>query len=529
MAEYLLKEEMDEISTALPVQRDKRQLGGAIDKLINTEPESLMRVADMIRHAVPPGARIVFVSGNFNVLHPGHLRLLNFAAECGDFLVVGVNSDQTNGVLIPETLRLKGIRSIDCVNLALILPVTADQFIGYLKPDIVVKGSEHEQLYNPEQVVLDDYGGKLLFSSGEMRFSSLELLRSEIQGAMHSAIKKPQDYLLRHGISPSDLPAIARRFADINVVVIGDLIIDEYITCDPLGLSREDPTIVVTPIKRDVFVGGAGIVAAHARALGAKVKYYSVAGGDEIAGRAKKELGAYQVDAFLMQDTSRPTTLKQRFRADGKTLLRVSHLRHHHIDSDLSNKLYKQISRAIKEANLLVFSDFNYGCLPQHLVDSIIDLCLKYQVPMVADSQSSSQIGDVSRFHDMLLITPTEHEARLAVRDQSSGLIVLADKLSQKANARHVFITLASEGLMVHSPDSDQSNILTDQLPAFNTAPKDVSGGGDTLLITSSLALAAGATIWQSAYLGSVAAACHVARIGNQPLSINELLQELYL
>lgn len=491
--------------------------------------EDIVAVVSKIRHSIPQDARIAFVSGTFNVVHPGHLRLLNFAAECADYFIVGVASDDCPGTFVPQNLRLESMRSIDCVDLALALPISADKFIAILKPDIVVKGSEHEQLYNPEQTALDEYGGKLLFSSGEMRFSSLELLRSEMQEAIYSNIKKPVEYLKRHSIQVNTLPAIVRRFTELSVVVIGDLIIDEYITCDPLGLSREDPTIVVTPIKRDIFVGGAGIVAAHARALGAKVKYFSVVGKDDIATYARQTLNSFEVDTMLVQDTSRPTTLKQRYRADGKTLLRVSHLRHHHIDSELADKMLKQLTRAVRNANLVVFSDFNYGCLPQPLVDAVIELCTKLGIPMVADSQSSSQIGDVSRFHDMMLITPTEHEARLAVRDQTSGLIVLADTLAEKASAQHVFITLGAEGLLVHSPHGKHDQLQSDQLPAFNHAPKDVSGGGDSLLISSSLALAVGASIWESAYLGSVAAACHVARIGNMPLSVNELLQELYL
>jgi bifunctional ADP-heptose synthase (sugar kinase/adenylyltransferase) len=154
-------------------------------------------------------------------------------------------------------------------------------------------------------------------------------------------------------------------------------------------------------------------------------------------------------------------------------------------------------------------------------------LCNQHDVPMVADSQSSSQIGDISRFKGMLLVTPTEHEARLAVRDQSSGLTILADALYQKAEAKHVFVTLGAEGVLVYSPENTENGLTTDQLPAFNTAPKDVSGGGDCLLICASLALAVGATVWESAYLGSLAAACHVGRIGNSPLSINEVLQEI--
>lgn len=528
MSEYRLNS-AEQVELTVFSRAERRLLAEEIDAMLASSPESAEFVAAKIRRLLAEDARIAFVSGTFNVVHPGHLRLLNFAAECADYLIVGVSSDDCPGTFVPQNLRLESIRSIDCVDLALPLSITPDKFITILKPDIVVKGSEHEQMYNPEQAVVDEYGGKLLFSSGEMRFSSLELLRSEVQDAMFSNIKKPVEYLKRHAIQASALPAIVRRFSDLSIVVIGDLIVDEYITCDPLGLSREDPTIVVTPIKRDIFVGGAGIVSAHARALGAKVKYFSVVGKDEVASYARQTLNKFEVDTMLVQDDSRPTTLKQRYRADGKTLLRVSHLRHHHIDSELADKMLRQLSRAIRNANLVVFSDFNYGCLPQPLVDAVIDLCVKLGVPMVADSQSSSQIGDVSRFHNMMLVTPTEHEARLAVRDQTSGLIVLADKLAQKASAQHVFVTLGAEGLLVHSPHGKQNQLQSDQLPAFNNSPKDVSGGGDSLLISSSLALAAGASIWESAYLGSVAAACHVARIGNMPLSVDELLQELSL
>ena len=510
-------------------EKDEHALLNFFDYVAHDSPENIMLLAKRIRDLVPDGKRIGFISGNFNIVHPGHLRLLNFAAECADFLVVGVNSDAALGVLVPQNLRLEGVRSINCVDLALLLPVAPECFISYLKPDIVVKGSEHQQYFNPEQAIIDEYGGKLLFSSGEMRFSSIDFLRAEIQEAIFSTIKKPVEYLQRHAINAASLPHIVRRFADLSVVVLGDLIVDEYVTCDPLGISREDPTIVVTPIKRDIFIGGAGIVAAHAKSLGAKVKFYSVIGKDDAAQFATKTLKKFGVDAYLLEDDSRPTTLKQRFRAEGKTLLRVSELRHHHIENELAEKLLKQLSQIIKNADLVVFSDFNYGCLPQPLVDEVINLCVKQSVPMVADSQSSSQIGDVSRFQGMKLITPTEHEARLAVRDQASGLTRLAESLSQKAKAEHVFVTLGAEGLLVHSPYAEKNQFTTDQLPAFNTAPKDISGGGDSLLITSSLALAAGANIWESAYLGSVAAACHVARIGNLPLSVDEVLQELYL
>lgn len=487
----------------------------------------LESIAHEIRAATGDAARVVFVSGNFNVVHPGHLRLLNFAAECGDYLVVGLLDDQSPGALVPANLRLEGLQAIGNVDRVLILPCPPEAFVQVLKPEVVVKGKEHERNFNPEKRVVESYGGKLIFSSGEARFSSLALLQRELREIDLAAINRPLDYPERHAFSLSGLSQQVEQFSRLRVVVIGDLIVDEYITCDPLGMSQEDPTIVVTPIKHDLFVGGAGIVAAHALGLGAEVAYFSVVGSDATADFARKTLADRGVRATLLPDDSRPTILKQRYRARGKTLLRVSHLRQHDIGRDLVERMIASIAPALDGADLVIFSDFNYGCLPQPLVDAVSEMCCARKVMMVADSQASSQLGNVARFHGMHLITPTEHEARLAMRDSTSGLVVLADALQRKCEARHVLVTLGAEGVLVHSPRQPSNGLITDQLPAFNTSPKDVSGAGDSLLTCASMALAVGATVWEAAYLGSIAAACQVGRVGNTPLSRDELLQEL--
>ena len=473
------------------------------------------------------GAKIVFVAGNFNVVHPGHLRLLNFAAECGDFLVVGVTKDTVPGAFIPEAMRLEGVAAIGAVNMACLLPVSAEEFIQALKPSFVVKGKEHETNYNAEQAIVDSYGGLLIFSSGEARFSSLDLLRRELIETNYSSIETPVEFMARHGLNARQLIDTVGKFAGLNVLVVGDLIVDEYITCEPLGMSQEDPTIVVSPIKNDMFVGGAGIVAAHAQNLGANVQYFSIVGDDSAGQYAQKTLQGYGVNATLIKDLTRPTTLKQRFRARNKTLLRVSHLRQHDIGHETIELMLASLNPVLEKADLVVFADFNYGCLPQALVDEIAVRCTQLGVPMVADSQSSSQVGDISRFTGMLLVTPTEHEARLAVRETGAGLVVLADALQRKAQAKNVFITMGSEGLLVHSDLNGRHGMLTDQLPALNSAPKDVSGAGDCLMVTASMALVAGASIWESACLGSIAAACQVSRVGNLPLSAAEVVKEL--
>jgi rfaE bifunctional protein kinase chain/domain len=485
------------------------------------------KALDALRQVTHSGRRIAFVSGNFNVVHPGHLRLLKFAADCGDYLVVGVNGGQAPSVVVSEELRLEGVAAISIVDFAFVLRDPPEAFIAQLCPAIVVKGKEHEGQSNPEKAIVESYGGSLLFSSGEMTFSSLDLIRREFSERNLTGLAKPADFPRRHGFTTAGLKTILRKFARLRVLVIGDLIVDEYIACDPIGMSQEDPTIVVTPILSEQFVGGAGIVAAHASRLGATTKFITIVGKDPSARFAAEKLASYGVDAAFFEDDSRPTSLKQRFRASGKTLLRVSHLKHHGIEAELRDKIVDAIKSDIKAFDLVIFADFNYGCLPQKLVDDIAALCEANGVAMVADSQSSSQVGDVSRFRNMLLLTPTEREARLALHDSNSGLVVLAQALRERSHAKNVILTLGAEGVLVHANAEAPAGWLTDQLPAFNPAPKDAAGAGDSFLTCASLALLAGANIWQSAYLGSLAAACQVGRVGNLPLSVEEIEAEI--
>jgi rfaE bifunctional protein kinase chain/domain len=478
-------------------------------------------------------SKLVLVSGRFNIIHPGHLRLFRFAKECGDRLVVAVEGDRLagNAAHVHENLRLEGVLSNSYVDEAFLTDGRVVDIINRMRPDIVIKGKEHESRNNPEATVLASYGGKLLFSSGETVFSSLDLIRREFYSVATDTVMLPEEFLVRNGISKERITQLCSYFKKLKVVVIGDLIIDEYITCQPLGMSQEDPTIVVTPIDRHSFIGGASIVAAHAAGLGAQVDFLSVSGRDSQREFALSKLADYKVRSQILEDSSRPTTLKQRFRSKGKSLLRVSYLHQGVISKDLQQQLFELLEPMLEDADLLVFSDFNYGCLPQPLVERITAAAKANMVMLAADSQSSSQLGDISRFAGMDLITPTERETRIAVRSHEDGLVVLAEKLRDQASAKNVLLKMGEEGLLIHAKCSTESAndraVVTDQIPALNSNPKDVAGAGDSLLIASAMAMACGATIFEAGLLGSIAAAIQVSRVGNTPLKNEEIITEI--
>jgi rfaE bifunctional protein kinase chain/domain len=471
---------------------------------------------------------LIMVSGCFNILHPGHIRLLKFAKECGGRLVVAVESDSLAGGIahVNEKFRLQGVQSISIVDDAFIYDTSIVEVIDNIKPDIVVKGKEHEAKFNEELESLKRNGGRLIFSSGQSAFSSLELLQKEFDGTPDGAIKCPKEFLERKKITSVRLRELISKLKGLRVAVVGDIIVDEYISCEPLGMSQEEPTIVVMPTDEIRYIGGAGIVAAHAKSLGADVNFYSVIGDDDVGRYVSSEINRLGVDLKVCVDISRPTTLKKRYRSKGKSLLRVTNLHQGSISKEFQNQIYHWFEQNKNKIDVLIFSDFNYGCLPQDLVDRLIKQCQENKIFMAADSQSSSQLGDIGRYKGVNMITPTEREARVSMRNTEDGLVVLAEKIRQQTNALNVFLKMGEEGLLIHS-FIDRGVWDTDRITALNSAPKDVAGAGDSLLVVIAMIMAAGGNVWEASYLGSVAAAVQVGRTGNIPLTQNELLSQI--
>ena len=125
---------------------------------------------------------LVFVSGNFNVLHAGHIRLFAFARNFGDELIVGVNSDRIAGdaAYIQETLRLEAVQTNSWVDRVVLIDEPISDLVERLKPAVVVKGREFEHLENVEEEALSYYGGRLIFGTSELPISSRNILAGEL-------------------------------------------------------------------------------------------------------------------------------------------------------------------------------------------------------------------------------------------------------------------------------------------------------------------------------------------------------------
>ena len=448
---------------------------------------------------------------------------MSFAKRLAPKLIVGIYGDdyQQANIGRPLSERLMALKTLNLIDQIVEVDNNIISVLKKVKPNFIVKGSEFKGNFNLEEdYVKNNDTCQLVFSPGDME-AVWDGKKDQNQNTIHDS-----NFLNKHNIDLKDLSKTVRRFKELRVAVIGETIIDDYIDCTALGMSQEDPTIVVKPIEKKRFLGGAAIVAAHAKSLGATVEFVTQLGRDEEAKFTKTKLNELGIKFKNVSEEFRPTILKTRYRANSKTLLRVTRVEETPLEVSLQKKIVSYFKKILKRVDVLIFSDFNYGFISDDIIKKTISMAKQQGVKIAADSQSSSQIGDISRFEGIDLITPTEREARLAVKSKGDGLTVLCEKLKNKCNLKHVVLTMAEHGLLVHS-DQNEENWRTDQILALNRYPIDVAGAGDSFLTAAALSLSINENIWEAAYLGNVAASVQVSKTGNVPIAQNELEAQL--
>jgi rfaE bifunctional protein kinase chain/domain len=467
---------------------------------------------------------LVLVSGKFKVLHAGHMRLFKSAKDLNGKLLVCL--DTTEYAKDEIDWRVSLLSNISYVDQVEIFTGSISPVLRRFRPSIVLKGNEFSNQHNEEESVLAEFGGRLLFTSGSTYFSQADLIASE-PNSNADQIKVSFDFLNRNNIQLTKVKQLIQEFASLRVGVIGDLIVDEYIACHPLGMSQEEAAIVVTPVDNKKFLGGAAIVAAHSATLGASTTLISIAGSDSTIDWLENELSNFGVKFEIDRDEARITSLKQRYKSGNQTLLKLSHLSQDAISIHQQEWIISKFMDLAPKLDVLIFSDFSYGVLQKQMVKRIVEIANSNGLLIAADCQTSSQIGDLSKYSGLDLLTPTEKEARIETKDDLSGLVILAEKLRSLLKPNNILLKLGPDGLLIHEADEQGNSFNTDKVEALNQFPVDVSGAGDSLLVGSTLSLALSDDIYISALVGSIMAGIQVSRVGNIPIATGELLRKI--
>ena len=478
------------------------------------------------------GESVVLCHGHFNIIHPGHIRYLDYARQQGSKLVVSIQGDASfinteRKHHFSEVERAAGVASIQTVNQVVLLGEgNLEKLIKVLNPAVLVLGKEFES-ERDDQVsdavqLLKKQGGKILFHAGETHYASADLLRDNLPNLHNQHIKQYKQACNQQKIKIEGLLECIDKFEDASLLVIGDTIIDQYVACDALGMSAEAPVVVVRELDTREYAGGAAVVAMHVSALGAKCRFISVVGQDKNANLVSQELDRLNVEYTLIEDSSRPTTFKIRYLVENQKMFRVSRLKEHGLPKQVEEKIIKEINKSASKVKAILISDFVYGVITPRILEVISELSVKHSLLVFGDLQCSSQIGNVSKFKNFDLICPTERESRIALATQDEGIEWVANTLMKKTNSRNLVMKLGREGFIAYKSETD-GFVNRQHFPALSIHPVDVSGAGDSLLAALSVGLCSGATLMQSSAIGVGMAALAVQQIGNIPVSNHQL------
>jgi rfaE bifunctional protein kinase chain/domain/rfaE bifunctional protein nucleotidyltransferase chain/domain len=485
---------------------------------------------------------VVHCHGCFDIVHPGHIQYLQFAASLGDMLVVTVSADPQvnkgmNRPLIPDDLRASSLAALECVDAVYVNPYpTAVEILAQLQPDIYVKGREYETNHDPRFLAERDevtrHGGRVVFSSGDVIYSSTALI-SALETSEPFNNEKIRRFRSEFDLGPGTMSQLLLRCRGKRMVVVGDYIADRYHFCDASGIASEGPMMTLRALGSEAYDGAAAIIARHLAGLGAQTTLITSLANDnaseQVVGRLNAE--GIEVKAVLQRQQ---LVSKTRYLVDQTKMFKVDEGSSTPLDSASLDTVSAMIENATEDgcADGIIFADFGYGMITGPLLERVMPR-VRTNVPVVTADVSGRQ-STLLQFTDVDLLCPTEREIRQTLNNFSSGLNAVVYDLMARTRARAAFITLGKQGLCLFDQrldtgpaDSWERKLRSAYLPALSGHAVDPLGCGDALLATASLVLAAGGSNQAAAFLGSMAAGIEVHRIGNVPVTTDQLMSKL--
>jgi D-beta-D-heptose 7-phosphate kinase/D-beta-D-heptose 1-phosphate adenosyltransferase len=308
------------------------------------------------------------------------------------------------------------------------------------------------------------------------------------------------------------------RFKDCRLLVVGDLMIDEYLWGEVDRISPEAPVQVVEVQSEEFVLGGAGNVASNLSALGAKVSIAGVIGTADDGRRLLDLFKAHGIDArAVIPEPGRRTTRKTRVIASNQHVIRIDRETRRHISEATLDKLGRAAEEKMTEVDALLISDYDKGLMTPSLLRRLIDAGRAAGKPVIVDPKGI----DFEKYTGASLITPNRKEASLA-----SGVVILdedtlveaARQLMAMTASERLLITCGKDGMVLFHRNGTRHRVATRARQVY-----DVSGAGDTVISVMGLAMTAGATWEEATEMANAAAGVVIGKVGTATLTVGEL------
>ncbi len=315
--------------------------------------------------------------------------------------------------------------------------------------------------------------------------------------------------------------ALLKDISTRNILVVGDVILDEYLWGNVRRISPEGPVPVVEIREQTYRPGGASNVAANIASLGGHVELVGVVGIDTQATTLRELFSQNpRISPHLFSCHDRPTTTKTRILAHSQQMLRTDREERHPIPQATEDDILTCVQNQLEAIHACVLSDYAKGVLTESLLSSLIPLCKQTNIPVIVDPKGHHY----SRYRGATVITPNAGEANLAAGNGNEEVTIeqVADRLQGEIGDGALLITLGEHGMALF-----QKNTPIVQIPAQARTIYDVTGAGDTVVAVLALLLSMGMDMEMAARMANYAAGIVVGKVGTACIDLEELLAAL--
>jgi D-beta-D-heptose 7-phosphate kinase/D-beta-D-heptose 1-phosphate adenosyltransferase len=319
-------------------------------------------------------------------------------------------------------------------------------------------------------------------------------------------------------LAPERARAIVSRVSGVNILVVGDAMVDKFIVGRVTRISPEAPVPVVA-FDHDMYrMGGAANVASNVVALGGNVALIAVTGRDEAAATLTEACREAGIAPSFVGDPGRPTTTKTRVVTDrNQQVARIDYESDAEVSGEIEARVIAEIRKHAGRCSAIIISDYMKGCITKEVMQTAVSVGAERGAPVLVDPK----IPHLDYYSGATIVTPNHHEAETAthrrVRSEDEARIA-ARIFRDRAHCRDVLMTRGDQGIWLLSDGGEG------YLPASSREVADVTGAGDTVIATLAVMLGSGATIGEAARLANEAAGIVVGKFGPATASTAELL-----
>lgn len=484
--------------------------------------KKLEELAKILQSHRSENKKIVHCHGVFDILHIGHIRYFEQAKNMGDVLVVTITPDRfvdkgPHRPAFTENLRAEAVASLHFVDYVAINQwETAEETLRLLRPDIYVKGSEFKKTSSDmtgkigrEEQVVHEIGATLAFTE-EIVFSSSNL----INRFLSNLPEEINEYLtiFRQRYNLEEILQVLDNMSSLNVLVIGDTILDEYQYCDAIGKSSKDPVLAVKYKSHDLFAGGVLAVANHVANFVNTVQLVTVLGDQDsheefIRSQIQSNISPY----FFIRDNA-PTLIKRRF-IEGYSLnklFEVYVMDDSYLPPQKNMEICNWLQKNTSHFDLIIAADFGHGTISQDMIRDLVSHSRFLAVNTQANAGNRG-FNTISRYPRADYICIAEHEIRLEARNLNGELRPIMFDLAKRLNCPQLVVTRGRQGAAACDHQGGYVSV-----PSFAQNVVDRVGAGDAFFALTSLAAVLGVSNEILGFIGNVTGSLAVEILGNK-------------